>query len=50
MPTPFGTGTDRSVYSMAAADHDGDGRVDILIADHGAAPTVYRNVFENGHY
>ena len=32
------------------ADYDGDGRVDILIANHGAAPTVYRNVFENGHH
>ena len=26
------------------ADYDGDGRVDILIANHNAAPTVYRNV------
>ena len=25
------------------------GRVDILIANHGAAPTVYRNVFEKRH-
>ena len=50
MLNPFGTGTDRSVYSMAAADYDGDGRVNILIANHGAAPTAYRNVFESGHH
>ena len=31
-------------------DYDGDGRVDILIANHGAAPTVYRNVFGNGNH
>ena len=34
---------------VVCADYDGDGRVDILIANHGAAPTVYRNVFERGH-
>ena len=28
------------------ADYDGDGRVDILIANHNAAPTVYRNRLE----
>ena len=31
------------------ADYDGDGRVDILIANHNAAPTVYRNVLETGN-
>ena len=34
---------------VVCADYDGDGRVDILIANHGAAPTVYRNVFERSH-
>ena len=28
------------------ADYDGDGRVDILIANHNGAPTVYRNRLE----
>ena len=37
------TGQGRGVV---CADYDGDGRVDILIANHGAAPTIYRNVFE----
>ena len=32
------------------ADYDGDGRVDIFIANHGAAPSVYRNVFENANH
>ena len=32
LPTPFGTGTDRSVYSMAAADYDGDGDLDPFFA------------------
>ncbi len=41
------TGQGRGVV---CADYDGDGRVDILIANHGAAPTVYRNVFESGHH
>ena len=41
------TGQGRGVV---CADYDGDGRVDILIANHGAAPTVYRNVFERRHY
>ena len=31
------------------ADYDGDGRVDILIANHNAAPTVYRNALETGN-
>ena len=31
-------------------DYDGDGAVDILIANHGGAPSVYRNVFENGNH
>ena len=31
------------------ADYDGDGRVDILIANHNAAPTVYRNVLETAN-
>ncbi|MDE0051160.1 MAG: FG-GAP-like repeat-containing protein [Rhodospirillales bacterium] len=41
------TGQGRGVV---CADYDGDGRVDILIANHGAAPTVYRNVFERRHH
>ena len=41
------TGRGRGVV---CADYDGDGRVDILIANHGAAPTVYRNVFERRHH
>ena len=41
------TGQGRGVV---CADYDGDGRVDILIANHGAAPTVYRNVFERHHH
>ena len=40
------TGQGRGVV---CADYDGDGRVDIFIANHGAAPSVYRNVFENGN-
>ena len=39
------TGQGRGVV---CADYDGDGRVDIFIANHGAAPTVYRNVFDTG--
>ncbi len=31
-------------------DYDGDGRVDIFIANNAAAPTVYSNVFENNHH
>ena len=41
------TGQGRGVV---CADYDGDGRVDILIANHGAAPIVYRNVFERRHH
>ena len=41
------TGQGRGVV---CADYDGDGRVDILIANHGAAPTVFRNVFERRHH
>ena len=41
------TGQGRGVV---CADYDDDGRVDILIANHGAAPTVYRNVFEKKHH
>ena len=40
------TGQGRGVV---CADYDSDGRVDILIANHGAAPAVYRNVFETGN-
>ena len=40
------TGQGRGVV---CTDYDGDGRVDIFIANHGAAPTVYRNVLETGH-
>ncbi len=32
------------------ADYDGDGRVDILIANHNAAPTVYRNGLETDNH
>lgn len=31
------------------ADYDGDGRVDLFVSNHGAGPTVYRNVFRNGN-
>ena len=31
-------------------DYDDDGRVDIFIANHRAAPTVYSNVFENENH
>ena len=40
------TGQGRGVV---CTDYDGDGRVDIFIANHGAAPTVYRNAFDNGN-
>ena len=40
------TGQGRGVV---CTDYDGDGRVDILIANRGAAPTVYGNVFETGN-
>ena len=35
---------------VVCADYDGDGRVDVFIANHGAAPSVYANVFENGNH
>ena len=41
------TGQGRGVV---CADYDDDGRVDILIANHGASPTVYRNAFDNGNH
>ena len=41
------TGQGRGVV---CADYNGDGKVDILIANHGLAPTVYSNTFENGHH
>ena len=41
------TGQGRGVV---CADYDDDGKVDIFIANHGSAPTVYSNVFENGHH
>ena len=41
------TGQGRGVV---CTDYDQDGRVDIFIANNGAAPTVYRNVFDNGHH
>ena len=41
------TGQGRGVV---CADYDGDGGVDVFIANLGAAPTVYRNVFETGHH
>ena len=31
-------------------DYDADGRVDIFVANHGAAPTVYRNVFTTDNH
>ena len=40
------TGQGRGVV---CADYDEDGRVDIFIANHGAAPTVYSNVMETGN-
>lgn len=40
------TGQGRGVV---CADYDDDGRVDLLISNHGAGPTVYKNVFENGN-
>ena len=40
------TGQGRGVV---CADYDDDGRVDIFIANHGAAPSVYRNALENGN-
>ncbi len=41
------TGQGRGVV---CTDYDGDGRVDIFIANLGAAPTVYRNAFETGNH
>ena len=35
---------------MVCADYDGDGRVDIFIANHGASPTVYGNAFDNANH
>ena len=36
---------------VVCADYDGDGRVDIFIANHGAAPAVFANRIENaGHW
>ena len=35
---------------VVCADYDGDGRVDIFIANHGAAPTVYGNAFDNANH
>ena len=35
---------------VVCADYDGDGRVDIFIANHGAAPTVYANRIENANH
>ena len=40
------TGQGRGVV---CTDYDGDGRVDIFIANHGAAPTVYSNAMETGN-
>ncbi len=41
------TGQGRGVV---CADYDDDGRIDIFIANHGAGPTVYRNVFDNRNH
>ena len=41
------TGQGRGVV---CTDYDRDGRVDIFIANLGAAPTVYRNVFDNDRH
>ena len=49
-PGISGLRRDEAAHSMAAADYDGDGGVDIFIANLGAAPTVYRNVIETGHH
>ena len=35
---------------VVCADYDGDGRVDIFIANHGAAPTVYANRIDNANH
>ena len=35
---------------VVCADYDGDGSVDIFIANHGAAPTVYANRIDNGNH
>ena len=40
----------RQGRGVVCADYDGDGRVDIFIANHGAAPTVYGNVFDNANH
>ena len=40
------TGQGRGVV---CADYDGDGRIDILISNHDASPTVYRNMLETGN-
>ena len=36
--------------AAVCADYDGDGRVDIFIANNGAAPTVYRNRIGNANH
>ena len=41
------TGQGRGVV---CADYDGNGRVDIFIANHNAAPTVYANRIDNGNH
>ena len=41
------TGQGRGVV---CTDYDADGRVDIFVANHGAAPTVYRNVFDTRNH
>ena len=35
---------------VVCADYDGDGRVDIFIANHNAAPTVYANRIDSGNH
>jgi hypothetical protein len=35
---------------IVCADYDGDGRVDIMIANNGRAPTVYQNRTVNDHH
>ena len=35
---------------VVCTDYDGDGRVDILIANNGKSPTVFRNGHDNGNH
>ncbi len=46
----LGVGHKGQGRGVVCTDYNGDGRVDLFIANHGAAPTVYANVFENGNH